>query len=271
MILPIVASSLALSFVLLGPLGLKWEIRRSVLALSLVLVGALTAAVVLALSRLWPLGLPGAVLAEAVAIPLIAGSLLLWRFYRDPERRCPCDEGAVLSPADGTVLYVKRIEAAEVPFSEKNGRKYRLDDLIRARAAVPGGYLIGIGMSFLDVHVNRAPIAGRVTMLKRIPGLFVSLKRKEAVLQNERMVTLLDNGALRVGVVQIASRLVRRIVPFLREGQQVGQGARIGAIRFGSQVDLILPDSPGLRVRVRPGQAVRAGLTVIATVRPVES
>ncbi len=267
MALAILVSSLGLSLAMLGPLGLKWEIGKKALAVSAAIVGLLTAALVTGLSRLWPLPFPWFLLAELLAVPPIAGSLLLWRFYRDPQRRCPCDERAVLSPADGRVLYVKRIEEGQAPISEKSGRRFRLEELLHSNAVAGGGTLIGIGMNFLDVHVNRAPISGRVAMLKRIPGRFISLKKKEALLQNERVVTLIDGGSWQVGVVQIASRLVRRIVPFLQEGQQVPQGGRIGAIRFGSQVDLILPERPALRVLVRPGQRVQAGLSVVAELR----
>ena len=120
-------------------------------------------------------------------------------------------------------------------------------------------------MNYLNVHVNRAPIGGRVCLLKHIKGLFISLKKKEAVIQNERVITIIENGDIKVGIVQIASRLVRKIIPYLKQGDQVTMGQRIGVIRFGSQVDLVLPDLPFLKIEVNPKDKVTAGISIIAT------
>jgi phosphatidylserine decarboxylase len=119
-------------------------------------------------------------------------------------------------------------------------------------------------MSFLDVHVNRAPLEGTVCFHKKINGLFLSLKNKEALLQNERALTVIESSGYRVGVVQIASRLVRNIVNYIEHGQEVVAGQRIGMIRFGSQVDIVLPDHPFLEIHVIQGQRVKAGLSVLA-------
>ena len=119
-------------------------------------------------------------------------------------------------------------------------------------------------MTYLDVHVNRAPIGGEVRLVKRIGGLYRSLKHKEAVFQNERVATVIENPDVQVGVVQIASRLVRKIVPFVYEQAVIEQGQRIGKIRFGSQVDIIVPDSTGLEILVAPGDRLTAGISQIA-------
>jgi phosphatidylserine decarboxylase len=126
--------------------------------------------------------------------------------------------------------------------------------------------VIGIAMSFLDVHVNRAPISGRVAVLRRFPGLFGSLRRPEMLFENERATVVIERGDIQVAVVQIASRLVRRIVAYVEEGDDVAAGQRIGMIRFGSQVDLVLPLRDGLRVFAEPGDRVVAGETILATV-----
>jgi phosphatidylserine decarboxylase len=114
------------------------------------------------------------------------------------------------------------------------------------------------------VHVNRAPIEGRVTLRRHFPGLFGSLKLPEMTFRNERATTVIERGELQIAVVQIASRLVRQIVGYVREGEDVALAQRIGVIRLGSQVDLVLPARADLRVAVEPGQRVRAGETVVA-------
>jgi phosphatidylserine decarboxylase len=170
----------------------------------------------------------------------------------------------VLSAADGRVIYIKKIDAGQVPVSEKNGRQFSLDEFAGTKALGSSGYLVGTAMTYLDVHVNRAPVAGKVRLLKHIGGLFDSLKHPESIFQNERVSTVIETSGMTIGVVQIASRMVRNIVPLIREGEFVQQGQRIGKIRFGSQVDLILPDTPGLRIIVAPGDKLKAGLSVIA-------
>ena len=120
-------------------------------------------------------------------------------------------------------------------------------------------------MNYLNVHVNRAPIAGKNSFLKHIKGKFVSLKRKDAVIENERVLTVIDNGHFKVGIVQIASRLVRKIVSYLQEGQEIQKGQRIGIIRFGSQVDLVLPELASLQIQVALGTKVKAGISILAT------
>ena len=108
-------------------------------------------------------------------------------------------------------------------------------------------------------------MTGRVRLLRHIKGLFLSLKRWEAVLENERVLTVIDNGQFQIGVVQIASRLVRKIVPYVAEGSDLRRGQRLGTIRFGSQVDVILPNLPGLDITVKPGMKLQAGTSILAT------
>lgn len=243
------------------PLAWKWELgmRRSALALVLfglvaaLLVGLVGASGVVAVACAWALALALAVTA------------VLWRFFRDPERTSPTADDVVVSPADGQVIYVKRSDGGEVPVSEKLGRSYRLEELVQTPLDHEESWLIGIALSFLDVHVNRAPIQGRVEQQRRSPGRFASLKDPSAVLVNERATTVLGRGGLQVAIVLIASRLVRRIVSYVEEGDEVTLGQRIGMIRFGSQVDVVLPRRAGIDVLVEQGQRVRAGETIIAT------
>ena len=262
----IVISSLVLSLILLVPLGIKWEISIKTTVLGSMMIGILTGLIVRSIVEIYDIKFYQVLVLELFLIMGISASLLLWRFYRDPERVPPEIENAVLSPADGKIIYVKKIERGEIPFCEKKGSKFLLSDFIKTDVIPLGGYVIGMSMNFLDVHVNRAPISGKITLVKHIKGSFISLKRKEAVIQNERVLTIIDNGHFKVGVVQIASRLVRRIVTYLQEGHEIKRGERIGAIRFGSQVDLILNDIPFLHIEVRPGEEVKAGITVVARI-----
>jgi phosphatidylserine decarboxylase len=259
----------ALALVLAIPLAWKWELGVARCAAWVAGFAAIGAAGVAALDA--AIGLPEAVAALAVAAVALAlaAAAVLWRFYRDPERTPPPGEGAVVSPADGVVVYVRRSTAGALPVATKQGRAYALHELVRTPLKSDDATVVGIALSFLDVHVNRAPIAGAVTAQRRHPGRFASLKDPAAVFENERSTTVLDAPGLQVAVVLIASRLVRRIVGYVREGESVALGQRIGVIRFGSQVDLVLPDRDDVQVTVRPGQRVVAGETVVANVAPV--
>ena len=197
-----------------------------------------------------------------------AFGVLAYRFYRDPDRHAPLTPGLVISPADGQVLYVRRSRGGTLPVSTKGGHQYLLQELTKTALEADQATVIGIGMSFLDVHVNRAPITGRIAKQQHFPGLFGSLRRPEMVFRNERLTTIIESDDWQVAVVQIASRLVRQIVSFVQEGQAVTRGERIGVIRFGSQVDLVLPSRADLRVTVRAGDRLTAGKSVVATIQP---
>ncbi len=173
----------------------------------------------------------------------------------------------MLSPADGEVVYVRRADAGELPVATKHGRSYSLRELTRTTLDSEDAVVIGIGMSFLDVHVNRSPIAGVVTARQHFPGLFGSLRDPRMTFENERATTVIQSAHLQVAVVQIASRLVRQIVGRVSCGDTVRAGDRIGVIRLGSQVDVVLPRRPDVEVCVRAGQRVRAGESVLAVVR----
>jgi len=244
------------------PLAWKWELGVGRCAAWLAGI-AVVAGVVLGLAGVD--GLAGAVVVWGVTL-VLAAALVLWRFYRDPERTVPEGTDIVVSPADGQVIYIKRSEGGTVPASDKHGRAYELRELVRTPLDVHDAVIVGIALSFLDVHVNRAPVPGRVLLQKRFPGPFGSLKDPAAVFVNERATTVLEHRGVQIAVVLIASRLVRRIVSYVREGEEVAIGQRIGVIRFGSQVDVVLPAHEGVRLFVHPGQRLRAGETVIADV-----
>ncbi|MEA2226659.1 MAG: phosphatidylserine decarboxylase [Solirubrobacteraceae bacterium] len=256
----------ALALGLGAPVVWKWELGLRRCAVAGIAFAVVSALAVTALDA--AVGLPRVAVTAAVAVLTLslAAITLLWRFYRDPERTAPTADDVVVSPADGVVIYVRRSEGGRLPVATKHGRPYALHELVRTPLSTGDAIVVGIALSFLDVHVNRAPIAGAVTAQRRHPGRFGSLKDPAAVFTNERTTTVLDRPGLQVAVVLIASRLVRRIVSYVREGEDVGLGQRIGVIRFGSQVDLVLPDRDDVQVLVRPGRRVVAGETVLARV-----
>jgi phosphatidylserine decarboxylase len=169
----------------------------------------------------------------------------------------------VLSAADGVVDYVWHIAKDSQTIVSKAGRDYRLDELTGTDLA-SAVHVVGVGMSFLDVHVNRCPIPGHVALTKHIAGKFMSLGRDEAQFVNERFTTVIEGRSLSVAVVQIASRLVRRIEGYLKVGETVSAGQRLGMIRLGSLVAIVIPDREDVRIEVKPGDRVTAGVSVLA-------
>jgi phosphatidylserine decarboxylase len=261
--------ALAFSLATALPLAWKWvlDVRQATIAVVPISLGASVlvhpAAQWLAQSG----GLPG-ILIDAAASWLLTCvavfALVAFRFFRDPERRIPGDPDAIVSPADGVVLYVRESCNGALPVSTKAGRSYTLQELTRTPLQMNDAVVIGIGMNLLDVHVNRAPIAGLIAAKQHFRGLFGSLRRPDMVFRNERMTTIIQRGDLQVAVVQIASRLVRQICSFVRDNEEVALGQRIGMIRFGSQVDLVLPLRPDLDLTVTPGDRLTAGESIVA-------
>jgi len=247
-------------------LGWKWQLGVFRVGAAVAGLAVACALIVAAFSDVVPLG--AIAFASVVWLLTIASgmAILFYRFYRDPERRPPQLDSGIVSPADGEVLYVKNVSQGTLPTATKQGRTYTLTELTRTELHSQEAVVVGIGMSFLDVHVNRAPISGRVTFQRHFPGRFGSLRSPEMVFENERATTVIEREGVQVAVVQIASRLVRQIVSFIREGDEVAVGDRIGMIRFGSQVDLVLPACGDMQLLVQPGERVCAGESVIAMV-----
>jgi phosphatidylserine decarboxylase len=201
---------------------------------------------------------------ELLFISLITFLVVMFRFYRDPERSPIERERVILSPADGQVIYVNKVEKGSSLVSTKGYRSFKLDDIAATGLLTDAAYLIGINMNVLNVHVNRSPIRGKTIFHRHLKGKFVSLRRQESEIVNERATTVIDSGTFQVGVIQIASRLVRRIVSYVREGDSLEIGQRIGSILFGSQVDLVIPELENSKIEVMPGDEVKAGISVIA-------
>jgi len=175
----------------------------------------------------------------AAAVCFILGGFVLY-FFRDPERVVPAVAGAIVSPADGRVL---GIEPAEE------------EGLARTK--------ISIFMSLFDVHVNRAPIAGAITQVRYCPGKFRIASSARAGRENEQNIVRIEGGYTSLTLKQIAGILARRIEFWKQSGDQVMRGERVGMIRFGSRVEVLL--EPRCQVRVRPGEHVRAGTTILAS------
>jgi phosphatidylserine decarboxylase len=204
--------------------------------------------------RVDPAGLP--FIGGALAIGLVCGAAVSWAlappfvvlaafflfFFRDPERRIADAADVVLSPADGRVLVA--------------------GDAV-AEAAPPGAWRqVSVFLSPLDVHVNRVPASGRVTRVSYSPGRFLPAYRHDAGTTNERSEIWIDHGGQTIVARQIVGVLARRVVCRLESGATVRAGDRYGIMKFGSRMDVFVPTTAEIRVRV--GELVRGGESVIA-------
>jgi phosphatidylserine decarboxylase len=189
-----------------------------------------------------PLVLGGLALAARWQWPgtaLVLAGLFVLYFFRDPDRAVPADPAAVVSPADGRV-----VEIVEESLEGRRGRR------------------LSVFLSIWDVHVNRAPLAGRIERLEYRPGRFYAALRARASTENEQNVIYLETERGRIVCKQIAGWIARRVLCWKAEGDRVARGERIGMIRFGSRVDLWLPAEA--EIAVERGQHVRAGASVLA-------
>jgi len=174
---------------------------------------------------------------------LLAGFVAF--FFRDPEREIPEGEEKVVSPADGLVVVLR-------PLKEGEG-------------GLSGGTMVSIFLSVFDVHVNRLPIGGRIVQSEYRPGRFLVASLERASQENEQQVVRVSNGEITVVFRMIAGLIARRIVCWKRAGDEVLRGERVGLIKFGSRVDLLLP--PEVEVLVRKGARVKGGSSVIGRIR----
>ena len=194
---------------------------------------------------------------ETLAWPMGALVLGILAFFRDPRRVTPLGEGLIVAPADGLITLIKQVEPP---------RELVQDDG-HGTPGLPAGPVtrISIFMSVFDVHINRAPIGGTVRRVVYIPGKFLNADLDKASEENERQHIMIEQSDGRaVGFTQIAGLVARRIVPFVKPGDLVAAGQRVGLIRFGSRVDVYLP--AGTEPQVLVGQRTIAGETVLAQV-----
>jgi len=176
-------------------------------------------------------------------------------FFRDPARVVPQDDRNIISPADGLVTLIQKVvPPRELTLDDGSGTRPLTSDPVTR---------VSIFMSVFDVHINRAPIGGTVRRVIYIPGKFVNADLDKASDDNERQHVMIERGdGVTLCFTQIAGLLARRIVPFVKPGDMIASGQRIGLIRFGSRVDVYLPQ--GTEPRVLLGQRVVAGETVLA-------
>ena len=181
--------------------------------------------------------------------PLIAVTAWVALFFRDPIRVTPQGEGLVIAPADGLITMIER-----VPVPREIAGPGGLGELPLVR--------VSICMSVFDVHINRTPIAGTIRQVVYISGKFLNADLDKASEENERQhIVVEDRNGQRVGFTQIAGLVARRIVPFVKAGDIIARGQRVGLIRFGSRVDVFLPEDCACQVAL--GQRSIAGETVL--------
>jgi phosphatidylserine decarboxylase len=196
--------------------------------------GLLIAALLLLWLTSWPLALVAVLLA----------AFFLW-FFRDPERTIPTGAGLIVSPGDGMVTEAVRLETTDGP-------RHR----------------ISIFLSVFDVHVNRSPIAGTIVVARYQKGKYLNAMNPASAEENEQNIVTVKGDGFEVTFKQIAGLLARRIVFVPAVGSAVGRGERVGLIKFGSRVDVIVPGEAELKVK--PGMRVRGGASVLAEMRGAE-
>ncbi len=175
------------------------------------------------------------------AIPVLLAAFFLW-FFRDPQREIPTGPGIIVSPGDGKVEEAEWIETTA-------GSRFR----------------VSIFLSVFDVHVNRVPMSGKVTLMEYREGQFLNAMNPESAVLNEQTLIVIDDGTHSVSFKQIAGLLARRIVCDLHTGDIVERGQRMGMIKFGSRVDVLMPAD--VELRVKPGDRVKGGSSVLGVLQ----
>ncbi|MGE0758588.1 MAG: phosphatidylserine decarboxylase family protein [Pirellulaceae bacterium] len=186
-----------------------------------------------------------------MAAPLLGILFVMW-FFRNPRRDTPPDEGAVVSPADGVVVAIEHAE----------------------HDAYVGGpaVTIGIFLNVFDVHVNRMPVAARIIGLTYRPGKFLNALRAASARENEQLAIRIEDQSpphRRMIIRQIAGAIARRIVCWLRPGDELVRGELLGMIKLGSRTELVLPHDERLEIVTKMGQRVRGGVSILARYRPI--
>ncbi len=179
----------------------------------------------------------------------IAAIGFVFYFFRDPDREAPGDDSIAVAPADGQIVSI--------------------EERLESEVLVQHMTCISIFLSVVDVHVNRAPIAGKVTYSEGRKGLYLDARNPDSARKNASRLWIFQGPAVTVAVRQITGAIARRIVPWSKVGDEVAQGEKFGMIRFGSRTELWVPD--GSKILVRVGESVRGGVTPLAELPPVST
>ena len=181
-----------------------------------------------------------------IGIVLVGLALFVFYFFRDPQRTIPSDPGLIVSPGDGRVVVVK-----DEPYSGRPGKR------------------ISVFLAVWNVHVNRSPVAGTITRFEYKPGKFMAAWAETASLGNEQNIFTLSSEHGEIVFKQIAGWIARRVVSWKKQGDVVARGERVGLVRFGSRVDIWVPDNAELLVKL--GDKVKGGSSVLARMREAVS
>jgi phosphatidylserine decarboxylase len=223
-----------------GGLGLARHGLAEILSASAVFAGLAALVIVLA-----SLVHPGFLALLAVVLPPWAFVLA---FFRDPRRSIPADPALLVSPADGVVTHIDEVEAADFP----TGRALR----------------VSIFLSVFNVHVNRAPRTARVLAVRYFPGAYLDARHSDCPVRNEQLwIDFEDQRGFRLRVKQIAGAIARRIVCWLKPGEDVHGGDRFGMIKFGSRTEILVPREAVSEVLVRVGDRVKGGSNALLSLR----
>jgi len=191
-------------------------------------------------------GVVGWFIPLLAAVPAVLGLCVVW-FFRNPHRVVPQEAGLVVSPADGKVVHIEEIE---------------FDEFIGGPAL-----LIGIFLSIFNVHINRSPVAARVIGLRYRRGKFLNALRPESAKENEQVAIRLEENAVphrRMIVRQITGAIARRIVCWVKPGDDLAAGEQFGMIKLGSRTEIVIPRDPSLRIVIKLGDTVKAGASILA-------
>ncbi|MBI2101823.1 phosphatidylserine decarboxylase [Candidatus Woesearchaeota archaeon] len=197
---------------------------------------------------------------KAIIVLALLLILFLLNFYRDPKRAVPKGYN-IVAPSDGRVISI--IDTSKNSIEVKKGLLGKIKTLTKDIAKEC--YVVSIFMSPFDVHINRAPIEGVIRSVKHTKGSFFKAYDLEKSLQNEKNEIIIQNGNLRIKVIQIAGFLARRIKCYVKPNQKVNKGSKIGMIALSSQTTIVIPKWVGLKAKT--GQHMKAGSTIIAGIK----
>lgn len=240
--------SLGLSFLIWGIGGKKFEFNKKRTIQLGVSVGVIVWFCLLFLNTNWWETL----FFSGIFVLIISGIIVVYLFYRDPKRVIPEGENIIVSPADGKVREVREVSIKDIEGFENKV------------SFTPKSKIVEITMTYLDVHIIRAPTFGEVVFKKYIKGGFFSLKNRTSLYQNHRVLLIIKNPQLELCLTLISSRVVRKILLWKEKGNFVPLGTRIGKIVLGSQVNIILPEK--VKIKVKKGEQVYGGSTILGEI-----